>query len=160
MEKERDNLRAAKGMFWYMVWAILIVAVLVTFCSRAHAREWSALDYSLQATFLLEMDVDRAQTVYAAKHRTTLYSDPGNPASAHPSNQEDGFARAFIGRYPSVGQVNGYFVTSALLHTAITAILIHCDAPKPAVALWQGFWIGVETNAINHNVNAGISVRF
>lgn len=104
---------------------------------------WTAGDMALQAAFLLALAVDRAQTEEFVRHPR-----PG-------ANEEVGWARHFIGAHPSVGQVNGYNAACAILHTAIAVTL-----PKPYRTVWQSFWIGVEVNTIDSNVNAGISMRF
>lgn len=100
---------------------------------------WTAGDTALQAVFLTTLAIDRGQTV----------------AGQEMKRDEVGWARHFIGSHPSSGQVNRYFATCAMLHTAVAIVL-----PKPYREIWQSFWIGVEVSTVDSNVNAGISVRF
>ncbi len=103
-------------------------------------KSWTGGDTALQAAFLTALAIDRGQTVELRDRHL----------------EEIGWARSFIGAHPSSGQVNRYFATCALAHTAI-AYVLH----KPYRTIWQSFWIGVEVDTIHSNsVNMGISVRF
>jgi hypothetical protein len=123
----------------------LVVFTILLYPIFSHASDdkykWTATDTALQVVFLTTLDIDRAQTVEASKHPK--------------SYEEVGRAKHFIGRHPSVHQVNNYFIASAILHTGIAYVL-----PNPYRKIWQGTWIIIETNTINHNVSVGIGVRF
>ena len=144
IQREQD---AAESVYRFVLIIILIAALVFVITATSYAgddaRAWTKTDTALQAIFLLTLAVDRAQTEEFVRH----------PRSA--ANEEVGWAHHFVGAHPSVGQVNGYNAACALLHTAIAGAL-----PKPYSTIWQSFWIGVEVNTVDSNVNAGISLRF
>ena len=123
---------------------MVVICMMFMVPIAAHADDWTTGDTALQAAFLTALAVDRGQSSEGAQRRShTLHVE------------EVGWARNFIGPHPTSGQVNRYFAACAVIHTAVAYAL-----PKPYRTMWQSFWIGVEVDAINSNVNAGISIRF
>ena len=110
-------------------------------------RQWTVGDTALQALFLALLAADRGQTAYAAQNRFDV--------SRNMVHEEVGLARHFIGGRPASGRVNRYFAACAVLHTAVAYAL-----PTPYRTAWQSFWIGVEVQTVDGNVQAGVSVRF
>ncbi len=134
---------AIRALYWLLTGLLFGTLLALLLVKPAHAdedtRHWTAGDTAFQAVFLVELAIDRGQTASINDHHL----------------EEIGWARSFIGPHPSAGQINRYFATCAIVHTAIAYIL-----PKPYRTIWQSFWVGVETNTIKSNVNVGISVRF
>lgn len=128
-----------------------VIAVIIMFFFAGVAigaeddtKKWTAGDTALQMIFLTELDIDRAQSVYAF-------------SPAHKNEHEEvGLLRIVAGKHPTPRQVNFWCATSAIAHTAIAYYL-----PKPYRTIWQSFWIGVEVDVIHSTtVDAGISIRF
>ena len=96
--------------------------------------DWNAFDYSLQGIFIATLVVDRAQTIDIASHGRER-----NP---------------ILGKSPSIGKINTYFLSCAVLHTGLMAII-----PRPFRNPIQGFSILIESSVIHGNYEMGIMHR-
>lgn len=123
---------------------ILIIAALMLIANTAQAynilpKDWDATDTVLEALVITSLAIDRGQT--DTIHRMRM--------------EEVGWARTFIGSHPTHRQVNQYFATCAVVHTAIAIVL-----PTPYRELWQSVWIGIEVGTIHANNQIGIGIKF
>lgn len=100
--------------------------------------EWTTSDTKRQAVYLTLHTIDWAQTRYIAK----------NPDKWRELNP-------LIGEHPSVGRVDGYFATGALLHTGIAYVL-----PEKWRKGFQYVTIGIEAGITARNYHLGIKTSF
>lgn len=102
--------------------------------------DWSTRDTVRQGVVTAEFLLDRAQTLYIARHPNTWSEKNG---------------RAVINAHPSVGAVNTYFAAGIVLHAIVSAVL-----PPDWRAGWQYVWIGSEAETVGHNYRIGIRFSF
>lgn len=60
-----------------------------------------------------------------------------------------------LGRHPSRGEVNRWFLGTALLHPVVSYVL-----PKPYREVWQYVTIGVEVGCVGSNARIGVGFGF
>ena len=101
------------------------------------ADDWTSADTKREAVYLTLHSMDWMQTRYIAK----------NP-SFHEQND-------LVGRNPSIGKVNNYFVATALLHVGVAYLL-----PTEYRKAFQYITIGMEIGAVAHNYQIGIKLDF
>lgn len=99
---------------------------------------WDRNDTLLQATYLSLLVADRCQTVYIAKHPDKFYE-----------------RNKILGKHPSVGEVNSYFLGLAAVHTGIAYVL-----PQPYRKVFQYITIGGEAFTVTRNVVIGVKMSF
>ena len=99
--------------------------------------KWIWGDTVLQATYTVLHVMDWTQTLHGARNPSETYE--GNP---------------IIGKYPSKGKINSYFIITLIGHTAISNYL-----EKPYRTLWQGIWIYYEYDTVQNNRGSGIGVN-
>jgi len=102
------------------------------------ADDWSATDQRLEAAYLTLHLVDWSQTRHTAR----------NPALFRECNP-------FLPEHPSIGQVDRYFIGTALLHVLIADAL-----PEDWRRGFQVGTIGMEFYATSYNFSVGIKARF
>lgn len=138
--------------------------LLLIFCliaSNAFAfDEWSKTDIALQSVYTVLHVIDWGQTRYLTTQRNiSVIKTNGNTCYYGPctySTQVSKIETNFIlGKFPSKTEVDLYFASTLVLHTAISYIL-----PKPYRTLWQAGTIGLEAYVINNNFNVGIHGMF
>lgn len=118
---------------------IIVSLILLGLANVAVAHdEWTADDTKRQVAYYVLHTVDWGQTRDIAK----------NPKMFHELNP-------IIGEHPTIGRVNGYFVTTALIHTGIAYIL-----PAEWRKGFQYVTIGVEAGVTSMNYKTGIRVNF
>jgi hypothetical protein len=61
----------------------------------------------------------------------------------------------YLGEHPSMGKVNTYFVTTALIHTGIAYVL-----PADWRKAFQYITIGVEAGVTANNARIGVKMHF
>jgi len=127
-------------MNWEWAWRLVIVAWLLMHALQmndAHA-EWTPADTKREAIWLGIHAVDWGQTRYIAEH-------------------PDKFSeRNFIlGKHPSVGQVNTYFVLTSALHYW----LMRRMEPETRKML-QWVTIGIGTSNVANNYHLGVRIGF
>lgn len=64
-----------------------------------------------------------------------------------------------IGCHPRDSRIYAYFGGEAVLHLAITGVLVHY-APRWTIQVWELVTIGVEGETIAHNAKIGLKIRF
>lgn len=104
----------------------------------AQADEWTQADSKRQAVYLTLHLMDFAQTRHIA----------ANPDKFYETNN-------YLGRHPSAGQVNRYFLSTAILQGSIAYAL-----PATARKAFQYLSIGHDLGFVAHNFSIGISLRF
>jgi len=88
---------------------IIILFLIIWFPSPSHSfDEWTKEDIITEAAYLSLKAVDWRQTRHIAKNPDRFYEM--NPV---------------LGRHPSTGEVDLYFLTTAIFHVGITHILPH-----------------------------------
>lgn len=102
------------------------------------ADEWRTDDTKREAVYMALHVIDWAQTRNIAR----------NPDRYFEYN-------SLIGSHPSVGRVDGYMATSALIHIGVTHIF-----QDEYRAAWQYVTIGFKARLIQHNFSIGISSQF
>ena len=123
--------------------AILLLSTVLCICLGASKAssfdEWSKQDIALEAVSLGLIAVDWGQT----------RDIEARPKKFHEQQN------IFLGRHPSEGAVNAYFISYLIFHPAITYIL-----PKKYRPWFQAITIGIETQAVIHNYSIGLNLRF
>ena len=122
---------------------ISLLLLCLSACSASH--RWTLLDIARQTVLLTELEVDRRQTIHAQQQGFTEIGMFGTT---------DG--------HPTHGEINRYFASYAVIHTAVAAALPSRWTkndfwwfPSPR-ALWQMIAIGDEYAAIRINWKLGI----
>jgi len=105
---------------------------------------WTKTDIALQGTLAGLQIVDWAQTRWFIKHPD--YLGPGRHTTE---------SNPFLGENPSVGKVNNFIAASIIGHAVISHYL-----PSDYRTVWQGLWIVIEFDAVNHNRMAGVKLSF
>ena len=132
----------------------IIATSLFLFSLNANANDWTKADTAWQLTYVAFHVADWGQTLHirecdrgesAVYNGQTYYKDGCNHEEGNP----------ILGSYPSRGEVNTYFATTLILHTAIAYYL-----PPKYRRVWQIAWIGIEANMVSHNINAGVKFSF
>lgn len=108
-----------------------LIFILLTGCSFTKA------EIGLEAAYLGLLVLDWGQTLYIADHEDYYERNP------------------ILGRHPSRGAVNSYFLMSALLHPLVSVVL-----PKEYRAWWQGGTIGLDALCVGNNFSIGIGMGF
>lgn len=114
---------------------LLILMILFPAISQA---DWSKNDTNRQLAFTGVLILDWAQTRYIAN----------NPVEFEEKN-------TVIGKHPTLGRVNGYFASAALIHWGISYAL-----PPGARKVWQNVSIAVEAGQVGRNIQLGIGMDF
>ena len=118
---------------------VLLLSICIIFLNFSVVNaEWTATDTAFQLAYTTLHVVDWGQTLDIAK----------NPDKWHETNP-------ILGKHPSIGRVNTYFITTLIGHTFISYIL-----PKNYRRIWQCVWIGIEGGYVAHNYHMGIRVNF
>jgi hypothetical protein len=123
-----------------MIILVLILILLVPSISGAaeDLRAWTSDDTALQLVYTAITVADWSQTLHISR----------NPDQYFETNKH-------LGKHPSEGSVNTWFVSTIALNAAVSYIL-----PKPYRTIWQGFWIGYEYGFVERNVSIGLKLSF
>lgn len=134
------------------------LALLFLLPSVCFAGDWSKEDTYRQTALTVLLVADFGQTRWIAKHAFsdrpgsyTGFTEPPSTISVE-SHYE---TSPLLGRHPSIGKVNNYFMAAIIGHAAISNVL-----PRGWRNGWQYFWIGAEANQVNHNRRIGIKMDF
>lgn len=114
-----------------------IIALLLV-SSSAFADEWTRTDTYREATYLMLHTMDWAQTRNIAR----------NPDRWREQNY-------FLGKHPSVSQVDQYFIATGTLQFAVAYYL-----PAEYRKAFQYVTIGIEGGAVAHNFSIGVGIKF
>lgn len=123
-----------------MAFVIIVTILFLVLCFSvisAHA-EWTKADTLREVSWQVLHIVDWGQTRHIAKNPDQFYEI--NP---------------ILGRHPSVGEVDTYMITGAVIHTAVSVVL-----PQKYRSYWQYVTIGMSGYCVGNNINAGIKVDF
>lgn len=104
----------------------------------AHASDWTQADTAREVAYLALHVADWGQTLYI---------------SDHPSEFKE--YNPVLGAHPSRGDVNAYFITTAILHPVISYVL-----PRPYREIWQYSTIVLQVGVTAHNASIGIGFGF
>ena len=117
----------------------LAFLMIFLFSSPSFAQDpWSTQDYVLEATWLTLHMIDHGQTLDIAK----------NPRGHYEINP-------FLGKHPSVENVNVWMGAGYIIHPVITHFL-----PKKYRPYWQMFTIGVTGSMVFYNYQVGLKINF
>lgn len=114
-----------------------IAILLILFSASANA-DWTNADTKHQAIFTGVLALDWAQTRYIAKH---------------PDEFQE--INTILGDHPTLGRVDGYFASLALIHFGISYLLP--DRWRP---VWQYVSIGFEAGIVTRNYKLGVGFDF
>lgn len=118
---------------------IVIGAALALSSVSAFAHDaWTTADTAREVAFDAEMLMDHQQTLYIHQHSNEYHEV--NP---------------ILGRNPSSGAVDRYFVAAAVGHYAVSYFL-----PANYRGIWQYVTLGVEGGVVYHNYSIGIRAPF
>ena len=115
-----------------------VFLILLLSCGGAHAGEWTRADTAREVAYLALHVVDYSQTLEISDNPNRWYEK--NP---------------IIGKHPSRGEVNTYFLITGLLHPAVAYVL-----PKPYREIFQYSTIAIEIYCVGNNYSLGIGGRF
>jgi len=116
----------------------LIPLALLFYSLASNAREWDKIDYSLLGIAGTGIILDWGQTRYIVKHPQTFHE-------LNPS----------LGNYPSMGNVNKFFIGRLVLHGTAAYLL-----PDPFRKIWLGGEIMIRFNAVKNNRSIGVGFNF
>ncbi len=119
-----------------------VLALLLLVACPAHADEWTTADTAREVTYLALHVVDWGQTLEVSNH----------PEKYHEHN-------VILGKHPSRGEVNAYFIATGLLHPVVSYGL-RKYTPDGWVQAWQYVTIGIEVGATANNFKLGIGFGF
>lgn len=132
MSKKAVKLWVKSSLFVVAYFAIIIILQTVAM-KNANASDWSQVDTQRQAAYLVLHAADWRQTRTIAKDDRFVEVNP------------------ILGPEPSTGEVDRYFLATALLHTAIAYNL----SPEWRKG-FQYVTIGVQATAVGHNYRLGV----
>lgn len=130
-----------------------IIAVFVLLPATSRANDWTTADTLWQATYTALHVADWGQTLHIreCERESTVF----NGQTYYKGGCDHAERNPILGEYPTRGEVNAYFATTLILHTAIAYYL-----PPPYRRIWQIVWIGVQANTVSRNINAGVKFSF
>ena len=125
---------------------IAIITVILFTLTADAADKWTTADTAWQASAMALMAADWGQTRYISKHPEYYETNP------------------ILGRHPSTGRVNLYFLGVMIVHPVVSYLL-------PAKAqvfgfdinprrIWQAGTIIVELGCVGNNARLGIGFSF
>ena len=117
---------------------ILIILVLLLNTEFSFAENWTKKDTYTELAFLSIHFLDYQTTIDIAK-KPNLYVEKN----------------IILGEHPSIGRVNTYFISTAIIHPIISYYL-----PKKYRKTFQYFSIGVSTLAVTNNLSCGLKFQF
>jgi len=113
-----------------------MLLILLSCCLAFAGDPWTRGDIIRESVYTGLIVLDWRQTL-------DIHNHPG----AYEQN-------SMLGMHPSRQRINNHFLTLALLHPAIAAIL-----PRPYRQAFQYLYIGIETGTVGHNVAFGLHVK-
>ena len=117
--------------------ALLFLALVLSCCNPCYGGDWTLADSGRQIAVTALLSADWVQTRQIAEHPEYCESN------------------AILGRHPSIGAVNAYFVSVAGVHAAISYLL-----PATWRREWQYITLGVEGAMVANNARLGVKFRF
>lgn len=117
---------------------LLTVLLVHVLCAGVEASDWTEADTAREVAYLALHVMDWGQTLDIADHPERFYER--NPV---------------LGRHPSRGDVNRYFIITGLLHPVVSYML-----PRGWRDGWQYVTIGVEVGCVGANARLGVGFGF
>lgn len=139
---------------------LVLVVMMLAMCSKAHAEEdvskWTATDIGMQAVYTTLHVMDWGQTRDMTPR--LLNGTYQVPIETNP----------ILGKYPSNGDINTYFITAIVLHTAVShyipRVVKACggsdSTAKYSRTVWQAITIGFEGGVVASNARLGVKIQF
>ncbi len=115
---------------------ILTLFILLSFPTSVQA-DWTKTDTHRQLIYSTLHIIDWGQTRYIATHDQYYERN------------------YFLGKYPSIQDVDIYFASMLAGHTLVSYLL-----PPDWRKVWQYVWIGVRFKTVADNYSIGISIHF
>lgn len=148
-----------------------VIILIAVFASPVHATEteWVTQDTVMQVVFTILLEVDRRQTHWIARNPATLAdaTTSGSGGGLRSTTTREYSTRheynPLIGESASSDKINLYFGAAAIGHAAVSYGLRKTGIKifhMPAVNIWQGVWIGVESGVIARNISIGVKTTF
>lgn len=119
-------------------WVTGFVLVALLFALPCSAEPLSAVELALEGAYFAVAAIDRAQTLQAVK-------DPERYRECNP----------ILGKHPSTGAINTFFLAGTIVHPLITYLL-----PVKYRPYWQWITLSVRAGVTAHNASLGLKVRF
>lgn len=116
---------------------ILIVIIVLLISSPVFGSDWSKKDTAYQLTYTALHIIDWGQTRNIVNNGRYYDNNP------------------VLGKHPSMGEVNTYFILTLLGYTTISYIL-----PSKYRRYWQVGTIVIQSGVVGHNFNIGLKVDF
>jgi len=115
-----------------------VIMILISLCLPGciHSDPWTKTDKILEGTYL---------TLHCADWLQTRSADWNEFYETNP----------ILGRAPSKGKVDLYFLTTGILHPVITHFI-----PQEYRVYWQSITIGIEAGAVGNNFHIGMGIGF
>jgi hypothetical protein len=139
---------------------ILLILLLLVLPVNATADEWTKTDTAMQSIYTGLHLVDWSQTLKIREKNVTVVETGMNSDWKYVWSEEK---NSLLGKNPSRGKINRYFIITGLGHWWVSDILgdvelFNIDWRK----VWQGFGIYTEYNVVTHNKRNGFkySVSF
>lgn len=147
---EHDVAERILRLFFIIIGTILLVLTVACTTHAAGRDSWTTADTAIQLVYATAHIMDWTQTLHIGRN-SQQYEERGS------------YARVFIGRHPSRSRVNAFVGSTLLLHTWVAWMLpasttVRGEELHPR-ALWQAVWIGIETDAVQHNRQIGLGVK-
>jgi len=118
-----------------------LALALPTQAEEENPNRWTLMDTSLELTFATGLMIDWMQTTYLTR---------GVP----PPGENWTESNPLLGKHPSRGRVNVYFLTCLIGHVGIAYLL-----PKPWRTWWQLSGISIEAYSVGSNYSVGFGLR-
>ena len=118
---------------------IILIAIFTPEAEASNKYPWTGADTALELTLVGASVVDDAQTMSVMRRDSGYETNP------------------LLGKHPSDERIIATSVFGLATHAVIAYIL-----PHPWRTVWQGMWIGIEIDAVEHNrsCGTGVSLRF
>lgn len=116
-----------------MIRLLILIIALIPSVSFA----WSEEDTQRQLTYTTLHVIDWGQTLDIAESEEYYETNP------------------ILGRNPTRGEVNRYFLLTGLAHYGISRML-----PPKHRKWWQRATIAVESGIVSHNIMIGVNIQF
>jgi hypothetical protein len=123
-------------MNWVKI--VMFSALLAVLSGCGGSRAWTRGDVAREAAYVAVTTIDWRQTREIAEHPDRYYEM--NP---------------ILGKHPSVGRVNTYFLVTAVGHVLITHAV-----PHPYRPYWQYISIGASAACVINNQSIGLKIEW
>lgn len=116
---------------------ILLLCFLLLLNNTVYASDWTKADTQRQLVYTALHIIDWGQTRYIVQHDEYYETN------------------IFLGKYPSMQEVDAYFAPTLLGHTLVSYLL-----PPNWRKIWQYVWIGARVKTVVDNYSIGVRFHF